>query len=186
MAFRRSHKTYNEAALYEYAIGALGRRARSVAELKRLMRQRVGTQEDGVAMIERVVERLKESKYLNDSTFAAAYSTYRKDNEKLGRFRVVSELKQKGVHGDVIAQSVNAAYEGSDEETLARAFLKRKRLKKPADQKQVARIFRALVRAGFGSRTAVRILKHWDVDEEVLSALETEPVELPGEADPEA
>ena len=186
MSFRRSRRTYTEAALYEYAIGALGRRARSVAELKRLMRQRVGTQEDGAQMIERVVERLKELKYLNDSTFAATYSNYRKDNEKLGRFRVVSELKQKGVHGDVITKSVNDAYEGSDEETLARAFLKRKRLKKPADQKQVARIFRALVRAGFGSRTAVRILKNWDVDEEVLTALETEPVEMPGDPDPEA
>ena len=181
MSFRRSRKTYTEAALYEYAIGALGRRARSVAELKRLMRQRVGTQEDGAPMIERVVERLKEQKYLNDSTFAATYSSYRKDNEKLGRFRVVSELKQKGVHGDVITKSVNDAYEGSDEETLARAFLKRKRLKKPVDQKQVARVFRALVRAGFGSRTAVRILKNWDVDEEILTALESEPVEMPAE-----
>jgi len=185
MAFRRSRKLYDEAALYEYAIGALGRRARSVAELKRLMRQRVGMQPDGVELIERVVERLKELKYLNDSTFAATYSTYRKDNEKLGRFRVVSELKQKGVHGDMIAKSVNDAYEGSDEETLARAFLKRKRLKKPADQKQVARVFRALVRAGFGSRTAVRILKNWDVDDEILSALETETVEMPGDAERE-
>jgi regulatory protein len=183
MTFRRSRKTYNEGALYEFAIGALGRRARSVAELKRLMRQRVGTQDDGAQLIERVVARLKEAKYLNDSTFAAAYSSYRKDNEKFGRFRVVSELKAKGVHGDVIEQSVTAAYEGTNEETLARAFLKRKRLKKPTDQKQVARVFRALVRAGFGSRTAVRILKNWDVDEEVLSALESEPVELPG--DPE-
>jgi regulatory protein len=179
MTFRRSTKTYDEPALYDYAVGALGRRMRSVAELKRLMRQRVGTQPDGAQLMEKVVERLKEQKYLNDSSFAAAYSSYRKDNEKFGRFRVVSELKAKGVHGDVIEKSVSAAYEGSNEEKLARAFLKRKRLKKPTDQKQTARIFRALVRAGYGSRTAVTILKHWDVDEEVLTALEAEPVESP-------
>src|SRR3954447_1552918 len=183
MAFRRSHKVYNESALYEYAVGALGRRMRSVAELKRLMRQRVGTQPDGAELMERVVERLKEQKYLNDSNYAAAYSSYRKENEKFGRFRVVSELKAKGVHGDVIEKTVAAAYEGSNEEKLARAFLKRKRLKKPTDQKQTARVFRALVRAGYGSRTAIAILKHWDVDDEVLTALEAEPVEAPDTED---
>src|SRR3954467_1174013 len=113
MAWKRGpQKTYDEAALYEYAVGALGRRMRSVAELKRLMRQRVGSQPDGALLMEKVVERLKEQKYLNDSSFAAAYSSYRKDNEKFGRFRVVSELKAKGVHGDVIEKSVSAAYEG--------------------------------------------------------------------------
>jgi regulatory protein len=189
MAFRRSHKVYNESALYEYAVGALGRRMRSVAELKRLMRQRVGTQPDGAELMERVVERLKEQKYLNDSNYAAAYSSYRKENEKLGRFRVVSELRAKGVHADVIEKSVSAAYEGTSEEKLARDFLKRKRLKKPANEKETARVFRALVRAGFGSRTAVTILRHWDVDAEVLAALESEPIEMPappGEGDSEA
>ncbi|MBI2677201.1 MAG: regulatory protein RecX [Candidatus Koribacter versatilis] len=181
MTFRRARKAYDEAALYEYAIGALGRRMRSVAELKRLMRQRVATQPDGAQLIERVVARLKEQKYLNDSNFAAAYSSYRKDNEKFGRFRVVSELKAKGVHSDVIEKSVSAAYEGSNEEKLARAFLQRKRLKKPTDQKQTARVFRALVRAGYGSRTAISILKHWEVDDEVLTALEAEAVETPAE-----
>jgi hypothetical protein len=31
-----------------------------------------------------------------------------------------------------------------------------------------------LTRAGFRARTAIAILKRWDVDDEVLSALETE------------
>ena len=183
MSFRRSRKTYSETALYEYAIGALGRRMRTVAELKRLMRQRVGTQPDGVQLIERVVERLKEQKYLNDTSYAASYSSYRKDNEKLGRYRVISELKAKGVHGDVIAKSIAAAYAGTNEEKLARDFLKRKRLRKPANEKESARIFRALVRAGFGMRTAIKILKNWQVDDEVLTALESEPLEARSDED---
>jgi regulatory protein len=177
MAFRRSNKTYDEAALYEYAVGALGRKMRTVAELKRLMRQRVARQENGEALMETVVARLKDQKYLNDSQYAASYAGYRKDNEKFGRLRVVSELKAKGVHGDVIEKTVAAAYQDTDEEKLARDFLRRKRLKKPANEKEAARIFRALARAGFGTRTAFRILKRWDVDDEVLTALESEPVE---------
>jgi regulatory protein len=78
------------------------------------------------------------------------------------------------VHGDVISKTVSAAYAGTDEERLARAYLRRKRLQKPADAKEAARIFRALMRAGYTSRIIIRILKQWDVDEEVLTALESE------------
>ena len=41
MSFGRPKKLFTEAELYDYAIGALGRRMRSVAELKRLLRNRV-------------------------------------------------------------------------------------------------------------------------------------------------
>ena len=41
MAFKRTQKIYDEDMLYEYAVGALGRKMRTVAELKRLMRERV-------------------------------------------------------------------------------------------------------------------------------------------------
>jgi len=39
--FPRPKKTDSEDVLYEYAVGALARRMRSVAELKRLLRPRV-------------------------------------------------------------------------------------------------------------------------------------------------
>jgi len=170
----RSRQTYDESTLYEYAVGALARRARSVAELKRLLRQRLPAGEASEAMVEAVIARLKDQKYLNDSAYAAAYSSYRKENQRFGRLRVVSDLKARGVHGDVISKAVATAYAGADEERLARQYLRRKRLKKPADAKEAARIFRTLMRAGYTSRTIFRILKHWDVDDEVLTALESE------------
>ena len=171
----RIRKDYNEASLYEYAIGALGRRMRSVAELKRLMRKKVSHQgELGDALIELVIFRLKEQKYLNDSQYAAAFSSYRRDNEKFGRYRVISDLKSRGVHGDVIEQAVTSVYGEVDEEKQAREHLRRKRMQKPANQKQAARVFRALTRAGFSSRTIFKILKNWDVDDETITALETE------------
>jgi regulatory protein len=175
MGFSRAKKKIgNEAALYEYAVLALGRRMRSVAELKRLLRQRVNQGGDGEALVEAVVNRLKDQRYLNDAQYASAYSSYRRDNEKFGRLRVISDLKSRGVHGDVIEKAVSGAYTEVNEEQLARAFLRRKRLEKPADQKQAARVFRALARAGFTSKVIVTILKKWDVDEEVLTTLESE------------
>jgi|ERR1039458_1532545 regulatory protein len=177
MAFQRTKRTYDEESLYEYAVGALGRQMRTVAEIKRLMRRRVGDQPHGELLVEVVVARLKLYKYLNDTSYAESYTRFRKENEKFGRMRVIQDLKVKGVHGDIIESVVGAAYSDVSEERLAREFLRRKRLVKPVGQKQAARIFRMLVRAGFGSRTIFGILRKWDVDDETLAALESEATE---------
>jgi regulatory protein len=177
MAFARPKKKfYSEDELYEYAVGALARRMRTVAELKRLFRSRIQDAESeyGQMLIELVIRRLKDRGYLNDSQYAAYFSSLRRDNQKFGRQRVVTDLKIKGIHGDVIEKAVDAAFEGVSEERQAREFLRKKRLVKPKDQKETARIFRQLARGGFGSKTIFTILKKWDVDEETLSQLDSE------------
>src|SRR5215467_12480239 len=175
MPFKRVPKIYDEATLYEYAVGALGRKMRTIAELKRLMREKVRhQQEEGQLLVEVVIAKLKEQKYLNDSNYAESYSRFRRENEKFGRMRVVQDLKAKGVHGDIIDKTVGAAYSNVNEEKLAREFLQRKRTKKPKDQKEAARVFRMMVRAGFTSRTIVKILRAWDVEDETLTQLEQE------------
>jgi regulatory protein len=178
MAFARPRKLFTESELYDYAVGALARRMRSVAELKRLLRNRVEADtEIGKTLVELIVVRLKDQGYLNDAKYATAFSSYRRDNEKFGRMRVVNDLKAKGVHGEVIEKAVSSVYDDVKEETLARDYLRRKRMQKPKDQKNAARIFRNLMRAGFGSKTIFTILKKWDVDEETLTELENETVE---------
>ena len=177
MAFSRPKKKfYSEDELYEYAVGALARRMRTVAELKRLLRARVEEAESeyGKTLVELIVRRLKDRGYLNDSQYAAYFSSLRRDNQKFGRMRVVTDLKMKGMHSDVIDKAVDATYEGVSEEKQAREYLRKKRLVKPKDQKQAARIFRQMARGGFGPRTIFSILKKWDVDEETLTELESE------------
>ena len=178
MPFPRPKKVYSEEELYEYAVGALGRRMRTVAELKRLLRHRVEAEtEFGKTLVELIIRKLKDQGYLNDAKYAATFSSLRRDNEKFGRMRVVTDLKIKGVHGEVIDQAVSAAFDDVSDEKQARAFLQRKRLAKPKDQKEAARIFRQLTRAGFRSKTILTILKKWEVDEEMLTALEGEGIE---------
>src|SRR5271169_3649701 len=174
MPFKRPSKTYDGESLYEYAVGALARQMRTVAEIKRLMRNRVKDQEHGELLVDMVVARLKEQKYLNDTSYAENYSRFRKENERFGRLRVIQDLKIKGVHADIIEKVVPAAYSDVNEEQLAREYLRRKRITKPEGQKQAARAFRTLVRAGFASRIIFRILKKWDVDDETIAALEEE------------
>jgi len=175
MPFPRPRKTDSEDVLYEYAVGALARRMRSVAELKRLLRPRVEADtEYGKTLVELVIRRLKDQGYLSDAKYAAAYSTFRRDNEKLGRRRVITDLKAKGVHSEVVDKAVASVYDEVNEEKQAREFLHRKRLRKPTNQKAAARVFRQLARAGFGAKTIFAILKKWDVDDETLQALEGE------------
>jgi regulatory protein len=173
---RPKRKTYSEEELYEYAVGALARRMRTIAELKRMMRARLEEPESEYAetLVELVIRRLKDQGYLNDSHYAAYYSSMRRDNQKVGRMRVITELKTRGVHGSIVNKAVEDAYQAINEEQQAREYLRKKRLQRPKDRKQTARIFRQLVRAGFASKTIFIILKKWDVDDEMLTALEDE------------
>jgi regulatory protein len=176
MAWKKSavKKIYTEASLYEYALGALGRSMRTVAELKRLMRTRAAHQPDCDALVEAVTVRLKQQHYLNDTSYASTYSRSRRDNQKFGSMRVVQDLRARGVHPDVIGKTVGETYAEVDEQKLARQFAERKRLKQPTDQKQAARIFRMMARAGFSSRIIVQLLRGWRVEDETISALEQE------------
>ena len=138
--------------------------------------------EYGQTLVELVIRRLKDQGYLNDSQYAAYFSSLRRDNQKFGRRRMVTESEnQRRTRIDVIQKAVDAAYDGVSEEKQAREYLHKKRLEKPKDQKQAARIFRQLARAGFGTKTIFTILKKWDVDEEPLGALEGETDNEPTE-----
>ncbi len=180
MPFRSStkkKKPLDEAALYEYAIGALTRRMRTTAELKRLMRAQVEEGESGEAKVEHIVSRLKEQRYLNDTSYAADYARLRQENSSFGKRRVRQDLIQKGVHANVIAKTLDSAYENVNEEELARRHLTRKRVRKPSNEKEAARVMRMLARAGFSSGVIFKILKKWDVDDDTLAALESADID---------
>ena len=162
----------DEAGLYTYAVKALGRHMRTEAELRRLMAQRAAPGAPGQAVIATVVKRLKEHGYLNDQSYAETYARLRQENEKLGARRVRNDLRQKGIRSEVIEQAVEARYGESNEEALARQHLERKRIAKPTNEKDTARVMRRLVAAGFSTGVIYKILRKWDVPDEELAALE--------------
>jgi len=163
----------NEAGLFEYATRSLGRQMRSESDLRRLMKARVEPGERGDAAIAAVVTRLREYGYLDDAAFAETYARLRQENEKLGVRRVRQDLQQKGVNSDLIAETLEARYGQTNEEALARQHLERKRIKKPENEKETARVMRRLVTAGFSTGVIYKILRQWDVPEESLAALES-------------
>jgi regulatory protein len=146
---------------------------RTEAGLRRLMKSRVEPGERGEAAIEAVVARLREHGYLDDAAFAETYARLRQENEKLGVRRVRQDLQQKGVKSELIAETLEARYGQTNEEALAREHLERKRLRKPQNEKETARIMRRLVAAGFSTGVIYKILRTWDVPEEDLAALDS-------------
>ena len=158
--------------LYEYAVKALGRHMRSEAELRRLMAKRVEPGERGEAAMAQVLVRLREYGYLDDAAFAETYARLRQENEKLGQRRVRQDLQQKGVHSDLIAETIEARYGQTNEEALAREHLERKRIRKPENPRETARVMRRLVTAGFSTSVIYKILRQWNVPDEALAALD--------------
>ena len=171
----------NETGLYDYAVRALGRSMRTEAELRRLMQARVEPGEHGEAIVAAVVQRLREHGYLDDRAFAEAYTRLRQENEKLGARRVRRNLRQKGVSADLAEEAIGARYGGTNEESLAREHLQRKRIAKPANQRETARVVRRLVAAGFSAATIYSILRNWEVPDEALAALDRIEDEQPGD-----
>jgi regulatory protein len=162
----------NEPALYDYAVKALGRRMRTEAELRRLLVARAEPGPRGESAIKAVVAQLKEKRYLDDQSYAETYARLRQENQKFGARRVRQDLRQKGISSSLTEQAVDARYGETNEEALARAHLERKRIAKPKNEKETARIMRRLMAAGFSTGVIYKILRQWDVPDESLAALD--------------
>jgi regulatory protein len=154
----------DEAALYQYAVGALARQMRTVAELKRLMSRRVEQGEVGESKMAAVVARLADQHYLDDRAFASTYTRLRQENQSFGKRRVQQELTRKGVQSELVASTLETAYAQVSEEELVRRYVARKRIKKPQDEKETARLVRRLVGAGFSFAIISTLLKRWKLD----------------------
>ena len=166
MAFQRPKKRdpVGEAGLFEYAVGALSRRMRTVRDLKRLMKTRAHEGDAGERDMDRVVERLIELKYLSDTRFAQDFTRLRKENQGFGRRRVAQDLAVKGVDKELAAATLEDAYGEADEVELARRYCERKRIPQPKDQKETVRVMNRLMRAGYGSGAIFKLLRSWKVE----------------------
>ncbi len=184
MAFAKPKKRepVGEAGLFEYAVGALARRMRTERDLRRLMKSRAEEGEAGARAMDAVIARLKQMNYLSDERFAEDYTRVRKEHEKFGKRRVQQDLMQKGVGKELVASTLETAYEDVDEVALARQYIARKRMKQPSGEnakKETARAMNRLLRAGFSSRAIYKVLREWELPDEAIEGLEV------GEADAE-
>jgi len=166
--------------LWEYALKSLGARAHSVGELREKLRRRAERAGD----IDGVLARLKEHQYLDDRRYAESFASARLANEKLGRTRVIRELRARRVAPAVAERTVGKVYQGVEETALIEEWIRRKYRTAPReglfqDRKDLAAAYRRLARAGFRTGEILKVLKRFAKDTDLLDGFEPpeEPVE---------
>jgi len=168
----------NTEELWTYSLRLLSGRSLSSGEVREKLRRRA---EEG-ADLEEVISRLKESGYLNDARFAEGFATARRDFEGFGQFRVMQDLRKRRVAPAVAEKAASEAFSEVDETVQAENYLVRKYRGKNlpvflAEEKNMASAYRRLRTAGFGSGTAIRVLKRFSKRAEELEDAPEEPAE---------
>src|SRR5207253_4105470 len=106
-----------------------------------------------------------------------SFAVARLENQKLGRNRVLRDLRERRVAPAMAQRTVAKVYEQVDETTLIENYVRRhyrmaSRDGLFQDKKDLASAYRRLLRAGFSSGNIVQVLKRFARDPDLLDALE--------------
>lgn len=149
MAVTPYEKTMNR------ALKLLSFKPRSIAEMRERLLEKDWAEE---SIVEQVVVRLIELRYLDDEQFAASYASSRLTVRPLGRTRLRRDLQRKKIPNEVAEQTLNEIYrDQAEEELIDRAVSKRLRLKGPPNSREeVKKLFDYLMRRGFNYQLSLR------------------------------
>lgn len=111
---RRVMEDEEQQKAWSEALRQVGRRPRTEKELRQYLRRKGYL----MPLIDRIVRRLKEQRYLDDADFAAAWTEQRIYSQKKGRMLIRQELQQKGVCQDMIRHTLEQV-PADDERRLA-------------------------------------------------------------------
>jgi regulatory protein len=125
------------------------RRAYSVHQMRQYLERRAEDKEN----VGPVVARLRELNYLDDARYALEFARNHAQARRQGRFRIVRELRDRGVPDRHIEAALDAVFAETNEASLVRARLKRRfsNIRGPLDERKFASLYRSLLRAGFSS-----------------------------------
>lgn len=150
-------------ATYDRALNMLALRARSAAELRRLLLKK----KEPADLVDPTIERLLRAGFLDDGSFARQFARSKLLGAGLSRRRVQQELARRGVARDV-AESALAdvvSEEHVDEEDglqrVAKKKLKSLERLEPAVQRR--RLYAFLARRGYDSDDIARTLRELTV-----------------------
>jgi len=167
--------------LWTYALKCLSGRAHSIGELREKLRRRA----ERVTDVDDILGRLKEHGYLDDRRYAEGFAAARLSNDRLGRGRVIQDLRQRRVAPGLAEKTVSQVYEGVDEEALIEEWIRHKYRLAPREglfqeEKDLAAAYRRLMRAGFRTGEIVRVLKRFAKNPDLLDNFDP-PTEEPEE-----
>jgi regulatory protein len=144
---------------YDRALNMIALRARSAAELRRLL-VRKGEPND---IVDVAVERLLRAGFLDDSSFARQFARSKAVGAGLSRRRVQQELARRGVARDIAESAIAEVYaeeQIDDADTIDRVARKKlKSLARLDAQVQRRRLYAFLARRGYDADDIARTVR---------------------------
>ncbi|MCA1590437.1 MAG: RecX family transcriptional regulator [Acidobacteria bacterium] len=131
------------------AVKLLAAKPRSVAQLRERLLEKSWTDEN---IVDGVLAKLKDYKYLDDEQFAGDLAISRLRQKPQGERRLKQTMSQKKLDKEIVEKAIQSAFEKLPEsELLERAIEKRVRLKgKPETRADLKKFYDYLMRQGFG------------------------------------
>lgn len=149
-------KSEEEINVYNYGLTVLSRSLKSEKQLKAKMLDKGYDNE----LIERVIEKLKSQRYIDDVYYCEALVNTRINGSKYGKRRIVQELYEKGIDRETTDNKLN---EISDEEEFERAYeLAMKKMKSIKDEdtlKKSSKLSNFLIYRGFDYETVKKVVE---------------------------
>jgi len=130
------------------AVKLLAAKPRSVGELRQRLLEKLWTND---AIVDAVIEKLKEYKYLDDEQFARDLAVSKLRQKPQGKRRLQQTMSQKKLDKDLVDTAITEAFEKLPEADLIDvAIEKRLRLKgKPETREDTKKFYDHLLRQGF-------------------------------------
>ncbi|MFZ1701590.1 MAG: regulatory protein RecX [Pyrinomonadaceae bacterium] len=131
------------------AVKLLAAKPRSIGELRERLLEKLWTDDE---IVEAVLEKLKEYKYLDDDQFARDLALSKLRQKPQGKRRLQQTMSQKKLDKDTLETAITEAFEKLPENKLIEtAIEKRLRLKgKPETRGELKKFYDHLMRQGFG------------------------------------
>lgn len=131
------------------AVKLLAAKPRSIGELRVRLLEKLWTDD---TIVDAVIEKLKEYKYLDDEQFARDLAVSKLRQKPQGKRRLQQSMSQKKLDKETVATAIAEAFEKMPEDELIdQAIAKRLRLKgKPETREDTKKFYDHLLRQGFG------------------------------------
>lgn len=137
------------------ALKHVGRRPRSEKEVRQFLKRKEYTE----PLADRIIQRLKEQRYLDDADFAALWTEQRIYSQKKGSRWVKQELQQKGVAPATIQEALDQVRPDEEERICFELGLKKWKLTSGTSQDKRRKTAGFLMRRGYSGSMVSKAIR---------------------------
>lgn len=140
-------------SLLSRALALLGRRRYTKFQLSNRLKENGFEDKD----IEDVLKYCEKQGYINDYDFAYFWVEERNKFKPMGRWRLINELKQRGIHPDIIGDVLDELLPPEQEHHLLKGLMEKRLQRGTKGHNDSQRVIRFLLRRGFSYDAIYRV-----------------------------